>query len=180
MSAHRIAVRYAKSLLDLAIERGELDQVLHDMDQLKASLSSRDFYLMVKSPIISTGKKKVIFDRLFKDSLNKTVISFLQILVRKGRENLLPEIVDSFKEQYRTYKQISPVVLTTAVDLDEKTIAQIKEKLIRSGQTEKNVELLVKVDPSLIGGFRLEFEGKEYNTSLAYRLDEMRKQFSTN
>ncbi|NND05678.1 MAG: ATP synthase F1 subunit delta [Saprospiraceae bacterium] len=180
MSAHRIAVRYAKSLLDLAIERGELDQVLHDMDQLKASLSSRDFYLMVKSPIISTGKKKVIFDRLFKDSLNKTVNSFLQIMVRKGRENLLPEIVDSFKEQYRTHKQISPVMLTTAVALDEKTIAQIKEKLIQSGQTEKNVELLVKVDPSLIGGFRLEFEGKEYNTSLAYRLEEMRKQFSTN
>lgn len=179
MSAQRIAVRYAKSLLDLAIERGELDQVLHDMDQLKASLSSRDFYLLVKSPIISLGKKQSIFKRLFKDKLNKTVNSFLNIMVRKGRENLLPEIVQAFEEQYRAHKHISPVVLTTAVELDDKTIAQIKDKLIQSGQTEKNVELLVKVDPSLLGGFLLEFEGKQYNTSVAHKLNEMRKQFST-
>ncbi len=179
MSAHRIATRYAKSLLDLSIERDELEEILADIQYVSKCLSSRDFYLMTKSPIISRGKKKVIFNRLFEGKLSKTMSSFLNIMVRKGRENILPEMVDAFKEQYRAHKYISTVVLKTAVELDDATIEDIKRTLIESGQTEKNVELEVIVDPNLIGGFVLEFGGKQYNSSLAYKLDALRKQFST-
>lgn len=180
MSVQRIASRYAKSLLDLSIERNEMETVAADIDYVTACLTSRDLYLMIKSPIINTGKKKTIFKRIFADKLSKTTNSFLDIMLRKGRENLLPEIMETFKEQYKSYKQISTVILKTAVELKEDTIALIKKKLENSSEAKKNIDLQVVVDPTLVGGFTLEFEGKQYDSSLAYKLRQLKKQFSSN
>ena len=178
MSAQRIASRYAKSLLDLAIERKELEHVLEDMQYVQGALESRDLFLLIKSPIISGGKKKSIFRRLFQDKLSKTTNAFFDIMIRKGRENILPEIAHSFVEQYREYKKISSVVLRTAVVLDDATIQAIKAKLSASDKVMENIELEVKVDPSLLGGFVLEFEGRQYDSSLSAKLKDLRKQFS--
>ncbi len=180
MSAHRIAARYAKSLLDLGIERDELDQILKDIDYVRACLTSRDLYLLIKSPIVSVRKKKSVFRRIFDGKLSHTISHFFEIMIRKGRENILPEILDSFVEQYKDFKGISTVVLKTAVELDKETISQIKSALLQSKSTKENIELVVEVDPSLIGGFTLQYEGKEYDTSLVSKLDNMRKQFSSN
>lgn len=178
MSVQRIAGRYAKSLLDLAKERNEVDAVLKDMQYIKAALKSRDLYLMIKSPIISADKKQSIFRKLFKGKIQQMTGSFFEIMTRKGRENHLPEIVDAFIEQYKTYKQISTVIIKTAVPLSDSALNTIKEKLVSSPDTKKNLELELKVDPSLIGGFTLEFEGKQYDSSIASKLKELRKQFS--
>jgi F-type H+-transporting ATPase subunit delta len=178
MSVQRIATRYAKSVLDLAIERSEIEQILKDMQYVRGALRSRDFLLMIKSPIISTGKKLSIFKRLFTGKLSKTTTSFFDIMIRKSREIYLPEIVDSFIEQYKDYKKISTVVIKTAVPLDEKALEVIRQKLAGSLDTKKNLELNLIVDPTLIGGFTLEFEGKQYDSSMATKLKELRKQFS--
>ena len=178
MSVQRIAGRYAKSLLDLAIERNEVDAVLQDMQYIKGALKSRDLYLMIKSPIISADKKQSIFRKIFEGKIQQMTSYFFGIMTRKGRENHLPEIVDSFIEQYKIYKQISTVTIKTAVPLSDSALNTIKEKLVSSPDIKKNLELEVKVDPSLLGGFTLEFEGKQYDSSIASKLKELRKQFS--
>ncbi len=180
MSAHRIAHRYAKSLLDLGIERNELDQMVRDVEIVQASLQSRDLFLLIKSPIIGASKKKSIFKKVFADQLSPTMSKFFDIMIRKSRENVLPEILDSFIDQYKDYEKISTVILKTANALDDQTIEEIKRQLQESTETKSNIDLHVEVDPSLIGGFKLQFEGKEYDASLAYKLDQMRKQFSSN
>ncbi len=180
MSVQRIASRYAKSLLDLSVERNDLETVADDVDYVLGSLQSRDLYLLIKSPIINPGKKKAIFKRLYDDALSPTINSFLHIMLRKGRENLLPEILEAFKSQYREIKKISTVTLRTAVELEPETVDAIRNTLKQSGATKDNIEMEVEVDPSLIGGFTLEFEGKEYDSSLAHKLRELRKQFSSN
>jgi len=179
MSAHRIASRYAKSLLDLGIERGELDQIVDDVKTVQSCLKSRELYLLTKSPIISSGKKKSIFKKLFANLLGGTVNKFFEIMIRKGRENVLPEILTSFEEQYKNYKKISTVVLKTAVPLSDETVTEIKRRLLASNSTKVNLDLQVDIDSSLIGGFKLQFEGKEYDSSLAYKLEQMKKQFSS-
>ena len=179
MSAHRIAVRYAKSLLDLGIENNELATLVEDVAKVRASLASRDLFLLIKSPIISTGKKKAVFRKIFDPMLGRTLISFFDIMLRKSRENILPEIIESFDEQYKVHKAISTVILKTAVPLEDKTIAKIKEKLANSAITKPNIDLVVEVDPALIGGFQLKFEDKDYDASLAHKLSELRKQFSS-
>ncbi len=180
MSSQRIATRYAKSLLDLGIERGDLDQMVEDVKTVQSALSSRDLFLLIKSPIVNTSKKKDIFKRLFAEELGVTINKFFEIMLRKGRENHLPEILDAFQTQYKTYKKISTVVLTSATPLADKIVQQIREKLLESSSTQENLDLQLQVDPELIGGFKLQYEGKEYDASLAYKLDMMRKQFSTN
>ena len=178
MSAHRIASRYAKSLLDLAIDRNQLDRVLADMQYVQEALKVRDLFLMIKSPIINPGKKKSIFRRLFSNKLSKSTEAFFDIMIRKGRENILPDIVDSFIEQYKKHKSISTIVIKTAVPIDERTIADIRKKLISAKIARENLDIQVKVDPAIVGGFTLAFEGKQYDASLATKLKELRKQFS--
>jgi F-type H+-transporting ATPase subunit delta len=178
MSIERIATRYAKSVLDLAIERNEIELILEDMHYVRSALRSRDLLLMIKSPIISTGKKLSIFRKLFTGKLSQTTSAFFEIMIRKGREIYLPEIVDSFIEQYKAYKQISTVVIKTAMPLGEDALEIIRQKLAGSIDTKKNLELSLIVDPALIGGFTLEFEGMQYDSSIATKLKELRKQFS--
>ncbi|NND34201.1 MAG: ATP synthase F1 subunit delta [Saprospiraceae bacterium] len=178
MSAHRIASRYAKSLLDLAIDRNQLDAVLADMMHVQEALKVRDLLLMIKSPIINPGKKKGIFHRVFANKLSKSTQAFFDIMIRKGRESLLPEIVDSFVEQYKEFKNISTIIIKTAVPLDDGTINSIRQKLIAAKIAKENLEVQVEVDPELVGGFTLAFEGKQYDASLATKLKELRKQFA--
>lgn len=178
MSVQRIAGRYAKSLLDLAIERNEVDAVLEDMNYVKAALKSRDLFLLIKSPIVSMDKKLSIFRNIFSGKIQKTTTAFFEIMTRKGREYHLPEIVDAFIEQYKEYKQISTVSIKTAVALSDDALAKIREKLAASPDVHKNLELEVSVDPSLLGGFTLQFEGKQYDASIATKLKDLRKQFS--
>jgi F-type H+-transporting ATPase subunit delta len=178
MSASRIASRYSKSLLDLAIERNELSQVLTDINYVGQAVKVRDLYLMIKSPIINPAKKKAIFHRLFGGKLSKTTESFFDIMIRKGRESILPEILHSFIEQYKDYKHISTITIKTAAPMPDSVIADLREKLVASHAAKENLEIEVKVDPNLIGGFTLEFEGKQYDASMATKLNELRKQFS--
>ena len=178
MSASRIASRYSKSLLDLAIERNELSQVLADINYVREAVKVRDFYLMIKSPIINPAKKKTIFQRLFTGKLTKTTESFFKIMIRKGRESILPEILDAFIEQYKEYKHISTILIKTAAPMPDSVIADLREKLLASHTAKDNLEIEVKVDPTLIGGFTLEFEGRQYDASMATKLNELRKQFS--
>src|SRR5262245_24542108 len=113
MSGERISARYAKSLIDLAIEQNKLEKIKEDVEYFQQAAHVRDLHLLLKSPIIHASTKRKIFDKLFSafDPLSKT---FLDIILRKGRESYLAEIADAFIEQYRTIKKISSVKLTTA------------------------------------------------------------------
>ena len=99
MTDNRVAPRYAKSLLDLGIEQNKLDVLYDNMSALKSALQNRDLYLMVKSPIIHADKKISVFKSIFEGSFDKISQSFLDIITRKGRETILPEITDSFIKQ---------------------------------------------------------------------------------
>ncbi len=181
MSVNRIASRYAKSLLDLAKDQGKLERVLEDVESFKAAATdSRDFYLFLKSPIITPGKKLSILDELFKEKYDEATLAFLKIIVRKGREAYLPEIADAFIHQYKVMKNISSVTLKTAVALDQAIVDKIKEKLESSGVTHKNVDLEVEVDPALIGGFVIEFDNKRYDSSVQHHLEQLKKEFTGN
>ncbi|MEL6988177.1 MAG: ATP synthase F1 subunit delta [Bacteroidota bacterium] len=180
MSVTRIANRYAKSLMDLAIERGELDVVLKDVEDFKKVSENRDFELLLKSPIVNTDKKQDIFNALFSERYNKTTKAFLDILLRKSRESYLTEIADSFIAQYKNLQRISSITLTTASSLSEEKIGSIKSKLLASPATMDNVDIQVKVDPELIGGFVIEFDDKLYDSSVAHKLSQLRKEFSDN
>lgn len=180
MTNQQVATRYAKSLLDLALERNELAAIKGDVDDLIEMGSNRDLALVLQSPVINTTKKKAIFaDLLDKTGANELTKTFVNVLIGKGREADLLGILDAFDEQYKTLNKITTVYITSAVALDADSKSAIMAQLKAAGKTEANVELLTRVDPSILGGFILEFDGKVYDASVAHKLNEVRKTLLT-
>ncbi|MEL7424002.1 MAG: ATP synthase F1 subunit delta [Bacteroidota bacterium] len=175
MSVQRIAGRYAKSLIDLAQENSKLERVLEDVTSFKNASANRDFYLLMKSPIVKPSKKQSILDALFKDKYDELTMAFLNILVKKGREAYLPEIADAFIAQYKEIKQISTVKVTTAKPMDAATLKSLEAKLAASDATYSQVEIETEVDPELIGGFVLEIGGKIYDASVVQKLEDLKR-----
>ena len=180
MSLSRIASRYAKSLLDLAVEQSKLDRVTKDIQAFREAVKNRDLYLLLKSPIINPSKKKSILETLFKEEYDELVNAFINIVLTKGREAYLPEIANEYMVLYKKHQHISTVKLTTASPLSDTALGRIKEKLTASAVTDEQVELETKVDPNLIGGFVIEFDNKLYDASVAYQIGELKKEFIGN
>lgn len=180
MSVNRIAGRYAQSLIDLAQEQNNLDEVYKDMALFAKVSENRDFELMLKSPIIKGEKKQSIFDAIFKDKVSKLSTAFFGIVIRKNREQYLDAIAKEFVRQYQVIKKISTVTIITATKLGDATIETIKNQLIATGNVSKNVELTTEVDESIIGGFKLVYDNNLYDASAASKLEELKREFSKN
>jgi F-type H+-transporting ATPase subunit delta len=176
----RLAARYAKSLIDLSIEKGQLEKVFADMQWLQSVCKeSREFVNVLRSPIIKSDKKQKIVDAVIKNNVSELTDAFTHLLVRKGRESYLPEIITAFVNQYKEYKHIYSVKLTTAAPLSEELKAAII-KQIQSVSEMQNIELETAVKPELIGGFLLQAGDKLVDASISYDLKEIAKQFENN
>ncbi len=107
-------------------------------------------------------------------------MAFLNIIVVKGREAYLPEIADSFMDQYNGIHQLSKLTVTTAVAMDDAALDSIRKKVLASGITTTNLEIIAKVDPAIIGGFILEFGDRLYDDSITHKLELLKQEFKTN
>jgi F-type H+-transporting ATPase subunit delta len=178
MSVQRITSRYAKSLMDLAIEQNKLERVLEDVQSFRAANDVRDFYLLLKSPIVHASKKISILKALFGDKYDELTMAFLNLIINKGREQYLPEVATEFISQYRAKKGISSVKVITATPMSDGALEAIKSKLMASKETDKSVEITTEVAPDLLGGFVIEFEDKVYDASIAHKFEELKKEFT--
>ena len=176
----RLAGRYAKSIVDLAIERNELEKVYADMKYLQAVCkSSRDFVRLLKSPVIPADKKSAALTAVTTGNVGELTAAFNKLLISKNREFYLPEIVDAFIDQYNKIKGIHRVKLTTAAPVSDDLKEAIVSK-IKSETSLQNIELESVVKEELIGGFVLEFNNNLVDASIARDLRDLKKQFSSN
>lgn len=176
----RIASRYVKSLLSLAIEQGAVDAVHADMRMFDEVCDShREFLVMMRSPIVKHDLKRDILEKLFKDKVHPLTWAILDIITRKNREALLPAIANDFHRAYNEYMEIGFSSVTTATPMDDslrREMTAIAQKLSR----RQKVELVEKVDASLIGGFVLNVGDQQVDASVASRLRSLRHSFSYN
>ncbi len=176
----RLAARYAKSLLDLSVEKDQLEKVYADMLWLQAVCkSNRDFVNLLRSPIIKSDTKEKIVSAVTTGNVSELTAAFNRLLVAKTRESYLPEIITAFIAAYKEKKGIKTIRLTTAVTASEELKKAIVEQVKKSaGFTQ--VELEEKVDPALIGGFVLQIDDQLVDASVAYDLRSIAKQFENN
>ena len=180
MSNIRLATRYAKSLLGLAIERGELEKAFADIQWLQSVCkSNRDFVSMLRSPVIKSDTKGKIVKVVAAKNIGPLTESFIHLLINKGRESALPEIATSFIQQYKEYKKIHHVKLTTALPVSEELKKSIVDH-IKSTTDMQNIELETVVNENIIGGFVLQTGDKLVDASIAYDLKEIARQFENN
>ena len=175
----RLASRYAKSLIDLSSEKGQLEAVQADMLFLQQlSKSNPDVVNVLKSPIIKPEKKQQILAAILDSRVSALTSAFVKLLVAKGREGNLPEIAVEYLRQYNVLKGISKVKITTAVPVDAKVLDVIKQKA--EAGSDKKIELETAVNADLIGGFVLETEDKLFDASVLRDLNDIKKQFAGN
>jgi F-type H+-transporting ATPase subunit delta len=179
MNNPRLAARYAKSLLDLAVEQNQLEAVYADMNLLKSiNKSNPDFVNLLRSPIITSDKKDKIIAAVIGDKVNKITMLFINLLTSKTRESNLPEIVTAFLEQYNKLKNIQTVKLTTATAISDELKNSIVAKVKTADST--GIEIETVIDEALIGGFTLEVGGKLIDASILRDLQDVGKQFMSN
>ena len=176
----RLASRYAKSLIDLSVERNQLELVYADMKYLQAVCkASSDFVNFLISPIIKADKKEAIITAVTNGNIGELTTAFIKLLVVKGREADLYEIANAFINQYNEIKGIHTVKLTTAVAISD-TLKQSIETKVNNTYSSGSVELETAVNDKLIGGFILEFDNKLVDASILRDLKDVKKQFMRN
>jgi F-type H+-transporting ATPase subunit delta len=176
----RLAARYAKSVLDLAIEKGQLDAVYNDMLFLRdVCRVSPELVSVLRSPIIKTDKKKKILDAVTTGKVSDITMTFNHLLMTKGREAWLPEIVTAFIDQYKQHLGIQTVKLITAVPISDAVKQSILDK-IKADRQIQQIELNTEVKEELIGGFVLEIGDELIDTSVAFDLHKIKQQFENN
>lgn len=176
MKNSKVAKRYAKSLLDLSLEKNTLDKTFEDMQTvLRAIGESRDLERMLLSPVLQPSQKVKALEAIFTDHVDELSMNFIRLICRQGREMMTREIVEKFIAMVKEHKNIIEAYVTTAIPLDDSS----REKL-RSIVTESHkgtVELHEKVDASLVGGFILKVGDQRIDASVASKLRKLRREF---
>ena len=180
MAEYRVAIRYVKALLGLAQEQGTLEELHNDMQLIaRVCRTNYDLVTMLRSPIVGHDKKKAILEKIFKGKVHSLTLAVIEILTRKNREALLPDISTAFHRAYNDFKGIQKAVITTTIPLDEKLRKEI-EGIVKGMGDKKLIELEEKVDTHLIGGFVLQVGDKQWDASISSKLKSLKVLFSHN
>lgn len=180
MRESRVSHRYAKSLIDLALEKGQLEQVSEDMRMVLDTIrANHDLSVLLKSPVVKTDKKQEILKAIFGGQIGVISSAFLDIITSKRREGELEAIAEAFVLQYRKHKQILTAVITTASGLDDKLRAQVME-VVKQSAGGQSIELVEKTDAALIGGFILRVGDKQVDSSVLRQIRNLERNFSEN
>jgi F-type H+-transporting ATPase subunit delta len=177
MSELTVATRYAKSLIDLAKEQNALEQVREDMALFVKTLKvNSELQAVLRNPIIAHDKKKKVLDAIFGDKVNKATISFFHIMINKSRAEILFPTALEFINQYNTINNIINASVVSAAPLSEENKQKLTDEV--KAITGGNVNMHVKVDPNLIGGFVLTVGDRQIDTSVLASLNRIKKDFA--
>ena len=168
------AVNFAKALYTLAAEENMEGEVLQQLTVMqKAFAQEPNFVVLLAAPNLSKQEKCIILDNCFRDKVHIYVLNFIKLLTEKGGIRHFDDCSKAFREIYNEENGILPVTAVTAVVLSEDQIKRLTDKLTQI--TGKTVELQNKVDPAVLGGVRLDYDGKRVDGTVQNRLDSVRE-----
>ncbi len=173
MSDYVVAYRYAKALMDLAIEQKVVDQVNEDMKFFaEVCEQNKEFTKVMANPIVRHDKKKAILKSLFENKINNVTFSIFNVLTRKNRENLLFPISVEFQKLYADLNKIQQATVSSVVPLNAKQREEFINVVKKA--TGKTVDLKEKIDESLIGGYILKVGDMQIDTSIRKKINELK------
>ncbi|MGB0098146.1 MAG: ATP synthase F1 subunit delta [Solirubrobacteraceae bacterium] len=169
-----IAQVYGRALFEVAQERGVLDDVRTQLGQFADALEQqRELAVFFFSPYFSSDEKKDGLNRMI-EGAEPAFLNFLEALLERHRMPAIFRIRTRFEELWDEEKQLLPVEVTSAVELDESTVRSIGERV--GEQTGRTVELASHVDPEILGGIVLRVGNFILDASIRNSLNQLRKQ----
>ena len=169
--------RYVKALMDLSGKEISKDDILAQITDVQTSLiGSDDLQKVISSPIVSDEEKKHILDKIFGNSLNKTVLNFLKLLIDKNRFDIFSSIVREYKTEINKQKGVLTIKITSAIELNTNEKAMVKVKLEK--MLDKEIEAEWGVNKDIIGGLLFEIGDDIIDCSLQHKLQEIKKEIT--
>jgi F-type H+-transporting ATPase subunit delta len=142
--------------------------------------NNKELSNLFRSPIIKADKKVNIVNAISeKTGTDEMTKKFINLIINKRRDVFLPEIFIAFQDQYKVHKNIRTVELTVAHEISD----DIRRHIIDSMSLDvkgQELDLQIKVDEKLIGGFILESNNNLFDGSVARDLKDIKAQFMKN
>lgn len=164
--------RYAKGLLQIAIETNQLDAILSDMQFIRATFEqNRALQNAMVSPIVKDDVKKSIISEIFGSGVSDTTTKLIVLLSSKSRLDLLSNIAVIFEKIYNVHAGIIDITITSAYDLDKKQINAVTD--IFSQSLGLIVKPTIKTDKRLIGGLTVKYHDTVVDGSVKNKLEQL-------
>ena len=165
---------YGEALYELALAEG-LEQTIQDeLQTLKESFRQEpDFVRLLGSPNIAKQERCQILDNCFRGKIHPYLLNFLKILTEKSYMQHFSHCCDAYTQRYHENHNILSVKAVTAVPLSERQRDALTQKLTRI--TGKSILLQNRVDPSCLGGVRLDYDGRRLDDTISHRMDSIRE-----
>lgn len=169
----RAAIRYAKAILETA---GNAAAVNADMISILAAVKESDeLKAFLSDPVTTSEVKLSALNEIFASFQNDTK-SLFRLLHENKRFEILPAVATQYNTLFDEMSGTETATVTTAFpitsDLESKVMAKIREF------SSKNITINNIVDPAIIGGFILRIGDKQFNASVADRINELKRELS--
>ena len=169
---------YGEALYDLAKSEDLSHDILAEISVLDGCFRQEpDFLRLLQSPSLSKQERCRILDSSFQGKVHHYVLNFLKILTEKGYARHFSDCCRTYREHYNLDNNILPVTAVTAVDLTAAQTEALSKKL--GSITGKKITLTNRVDPGVLGGIRLDYDGKQMDDTVSHRLDAIRAVLKT-
>ena len=161
---------YAQALYDLAVSEDLTLPILEQLEVLQQSFAAEpDFVRLLGTPTLTKEERCKILDDSFRGKVQPYLLNFLKILTEKGYMRHFSDCCIAYRNYYNRDKGILPVKVVSAVALTDNQQMRLTEKL--AGLTGKTIALDMCIDPQVLGGIRLDYDGKRLDDTVAHRLD---------
>lgn len=165
---------YGTALYQLAVEEKVSKEIFDDFQLVSEVFKTNpEFGRLLSNPRLSASERADTVGKVFEGKINHDLLNALKILAEKRRCDTVEKCCEVYKRLYCENNGILPVTATTAVGLSDAQKAKLSQKL--RAKTGSEILLTCKVDPTCIGGIRLEYGGKRYDASVRGRLTDLQR-----
>ena len=176
MSSTRAAIRYAKAILDIASSKNAANEVSNDMFLISSTIKENlELDTFIQNPTIKVEVKENALLEVFANT-NGVTKSLFHLLFENKRFEILGAVASEYNKLYAKMKGVEVAKVTTAIPMDADLEAKVKAKIATF--SDKKVTIENTVDASIIGGFILRIGDKQYNASIASRLQVLKRELS--
>ncbi|MCD8355280.1 MAG: F0F1 ATP synthase subunit delta [Clostridia bacterium] len=168
-----IAKAYGKTLYDLAVECESVEQMLDEITILRQAFEENpQFLTLMGTPNLKKEERVAIVDETFGGKIHIYLLNFLKVLVENGASHEFMDAAKQFRREYNWENGIETVTVVSAVALDAAQESELVKKLREL--TGKKIQLEKTVDPSVMGGIRLQMDGLQMDGTVKNKLDAIR------
>ncbi len=166
------ARRYGKALFVLAQGRGEVEKTGRELAELGSIIEgSQGFSRLLNHPLIPPKAKKAVLREALGGGFSREMLNFLCLLSDKRREKLLPQIMAVYRELVDVARGVLEVEAQSAVPLETREVEALQQVIGRV--VGKEVRIVPKLTPQLLGGLRLRLGDRVLDASLAGGLSRL-------